>query len=208
VRPDMIGDAVVRRPTPLDPYPEPKPAEEQSGEHAGLLELGPDAIAILEGRTFMFSDSLGDVPPGSIGGLVHDDTRFLSRWELKLNGRRLSLLKSGTVDYYSAAFFVANRGLPGLRVHCLAGRRLRFVGSGVLEQIELTNSTPEPIRFELRLVCGATSPICSRSGLAFGTAERTHHEARPSVAPVPLRGARIPRRDDRQRRAQRDHRGC
>jgi hypothetical protein len=31
----------------------------------GPLELGPDAIAILEGRTFMFSGSVGDVPPTS-----------------------------------------------------------------------------------------------------------------------------------------------
>jgi glycogen debranching enzyme len=146
--------AVVQRPTPLDPYPDARPAELQGGE-LGPLELGPDAIAILEGRTFMFSDSLGDVPPGSTGGLVHDDTRFLSRWELKLNGRRLSLLKSDTVDYYSAAFFIANQDLAGLRANCVAGRRLRFVGDGVLEQIELTNSTPEPIHFELRLVCGA-----------------------------------------------------
>ncbi len=155
MRPDIAEDTVARRPTPLDPYPEPKPAEERRGEQAGLLELGPEAIAILEGRTFMFSDARGDVPPGSIGGLVHDDTRLLSRWELKLNGRPLSLLKSGTVDYYSAAFFVANQELPGLRANCLAGRRLRFVGNGVLEQIELTNPMPEPIRFELRLVCGA-----------------------------------------------------
>jgi len=155
VRPHIADGNVVRRPTPLDPYPVPKPTAERGGEHAGLLELGPDAIAILEGRTFMFSNSLGDVPPGSTGGLVHDDTRFLSRWELKLNGRRFSLLKSGTVDYYSAAFFIANQDQPGLRAHCLAGRRLRFVGSGVLEQIELTNSTPGPIHFELRLVCGA-----------------------------------------------------
>ena len=28
----------------------------------------------------MFSDSCGDVAPGSIGGLVHEDTRFVSRW--------------------------------------------------------------------------------------------------------------------------------
>jgi glycogen debranching enzyme len=151
----VTGVADARRPTPLDPYPEPRPPEEGRGEQAGSVELGPDAIAILEGRTFMFSDSLGDVPPGSVGGLVHDDTRFLSRWELRLNGRRLALLKSRTVDYYSAAFFVANQDLPGLRANCLSGRRLRFVGSGMLEQFEFTNSTPEPIRFELRLACGA-----------------------------------------------------
>ena len=34
----------------------------------------------------MFSDSRGDVAPGSIGGLVHEDTRFVSRWELRLDG--------------------------------------------------------------------------------------------------------------------------
>jgi len=56
---------------------------------------------------FVVSDSRGDVSPGSIGGLVHEDTRFVSRWELRLDGRPLSLLKSGLVDYDSAAFFLA-----------------------------------------------------------------------------------------------------
>ena len=60
----------------------------------------------------MFSNSVGDVPPRSIGGFVHDDTRFLSRWELTLNGRPLSLLKSGTVNYYSAALFITNETCP------------------------------------------------------------------------------------------------
>jgi glycogen debranching enzyme len=152
---ELGGAVAARRPTPLDPYPAPRPPEERGGGQPSPLELGPEAIAILEGRTFMFSDSVGDVPPGSIGGLVHDDTRFLSRWELTLNGRPLTLLKSGTVDYYSAAFFVSNPDLPGLRANCVAGRRLRFVGSGVLEQIGLANSTAEPVRFELRLACGA-----------------------------------------------------
>jgi glycogen debranching enzyme len=103
----------------------------------------------------MFSNSVGDVPPHSVGGFVHDDTRFLSRWELTLNGRPLSLLKSGTVDYYSAALFVTNPDLPGLQANCLAGRRLRFVGTGILEQISFVNSTIEPVQFELRLACGA-----------------------------------------------------
>jgi glycogen debranching enzyme len=144
----------VRRRTPLDPYPVPRPPEDRADDQTGPLELGPEAIAILEGRTFMFSDSVGDVPPRSTGGFVHEDTRFLSRWELTINGRPLSLLKSGTVDYYSAAFFVTNPELPGLRANCLAGRRLRFVGSGVLEKIEFANSSVDPVRFEVRLGCG------------------------------------------------------
>ena len=98
--------AFERRPTPRDPYPQPRPPSAGADERPRPVELGPDAIAVLEGRTFMFSDSLGDVAPGSVGGLVHEDTRFLSRWELRLDGAPLSLLKSEPVDYDSAAFFL------------------------------------------------------------------------------------------------------
>jgi glycogen debranching enzyme len=117
-------------------------------------ELGPDAIAILEGRTFMYSDSVGDVPEGSIGGLVHADTRFLSRWVLTLNGARLLVLRSGTVDHYSAAFFLTNPELPRLSANTVGVRRLRFVGGGLHEQIELESFAEEPLSLELRLAAG------------------------------------------------------
>ena len=142
-----------RRPTPLDPYPEPRPPERRSGRPP--RDLGPDAIAILEGRTFMVSDAVGDVPPDSVGGLVHEDTRFVSRWELTLGDRPLSLLKSAQTDYDSAEFFVTNGELPGLRANTVALRRLRFVGSGALEQLSVFNTGSDLIRFELRLACGA-----------------------------------------------------
>ena len=88
--------ATGRRRTPLDPYPEPRPQETGREDESRPSELGADAVSILDGRTFMFSDALGDVCAGSTGGLVHEDTRFLSRWELSLCGGRLSLLKSST----------------------------------------------------------------------------------------------------------------
>jgi glycogen debranching enzyme len=146
--------AVGRRPTPLDPYPEPR-RKQESVAGSPASELGPDAVAILEGRTFMVSDSLGDVPAGSVGGLLHEDTRFVSRWELTVAGRPLSLLKAGEVDYDSAAFFLTNPDLPGLGANGLAVRRLRLVGDGAFEQISVFNTGPEPVRFELRLSCGA-----------------------------------------------------
>src|SRR5262249_3777317 len=98
--------AAAQRPTPLHPYPVSKRAEERRIEKKPPVDLGPDSIAILEGRTFMCSNALGDVPPGSIGGLLHNDTRFLSRWELTLGGKPLKLLKSAVVDYYDASFFL------------------------------------------------------------------------------------------------------
>jgi glycogen debranching enzyme len=146
-----------QRPTPLDPYPRQQAPEKRDDKKAYPPELGTDAIAILEGRTFMLSNSLGDVPPGSIGGLLHKDTRFVSGWELTLAGHPLSLLKSAVVDYYSAAFFLTNPDLPalGIRANTVAVRRMRFVGSGVAEQIVVLNSSATRAHVELRLRCSA-----------------------------------------------------
>ena len=83
-------DGAARRPTPLDPYPEPRQEEGSGDEKSYPPEMGTDAIAILEGRTFMLSDASGNVPAGSTGGLLHHDTRFVSRWELTLDGQPLS----------------------------------------------------------------------------------------------------------------------
>jgi hypothetical protein len=133
-----------------------RPHGENGDEKAYPPELGTDSIAILEGRTFMCSNSLGDVPPGSIGGLLHDDTRFISGWELLLQGKPLSLLKSAVVDYYSASFFLTNPDLPkcGLRANSTAVRRLRFVGNGFSEEISARNSSAQTVHIELRLRCG------------------------------------------------------
>jgi len=144
-----------RRPTPLDPYPQPRAAGAGEDERPRPIELGPDAIAVLEGRTFMFSDARGDVVPGSVGGLVHEDTRFVSRWELRLDGRPLLLLKADPIAYDSAAFFLTNPDTSRLRAHSVAVRRLRLVSDGALEQLAVYNTSSEPISCELRLRCGA-----------------------------------------------------
>jgi len=145
------------RPTPLNPFPQAKADAQIREDKAYPPEIGADSIAILEGRTFMCSSALGDIPPRSIGGLVHNDTRFVSRWELTLAGRPLSLLKSKVVDYYSASFFLTNPDLPalGLRANSVVVRRLRFVGNGVVEQIVALNAAAETIHLELVLGCGA-----------------------------------------------------
>ena len=168
--------AVERRPTPLDPYPQPRPPPTGEDERPRPTELGPDAIAVLDGRTFMVSDSCGDVALGSIGGLVHEDTRFVSRWELRLDRRPLSLLKSEPVEYDSAAFFLTNPDTPRLRAHSVAVHRLRLVGDGALEQITVFNTSSESINCELRLLCGADfadlfeikSGVRDRSGSIVG----------------------------------------
>jgi len=146
----------TKRPTPADPMPGVTTDQSiPSSEGRNLPpELGTDSIAILEGRSFMYSDGVGDVPGGSIGGLVHADTRFLNRWSLTVNGRPLLALRAGPVDYYSAAFFLTNDQMPGLMPNSIAVRRFRFVGGGLHERVEVQNFASTPLRIELRLATG------------------------------------------------------
>ncbi len=146
----------TRRPTPADPMPAVAPDQRIPSATVRKLppELGADAIAVLEGQSFMYSNAIGDVPGGSIGGLVHDDTRFLSRWELTINGAPLLVLGSEMVDHYSAAFFLTNPDLPGLMGNTVGVRRQRFVGDGLHERIDLESFADEPVLIELRLAVG------------------------------------------------------
>ena len=64
-------------------------------------------LTILEGSTFCVSDELGDISEPTMGFFA-DDTRFLSRWVLTINGARPLMLSSRKVEYYSAAFFLRN----------------------------------------------------------------------------------------------------
>src|SRR4051812_46542016 len=148
--------ASVARATPANPMPGVTTDARVPGSMERSLppELGPDALAVLEGRSFMFSDSVGDVPGETIGGLVHGDTRFLNKWVLTVNGSRLLVLRSRVVDHYSAAFFLTNGELPGLPANSLALRRLRFVGNGLHEQIHLQSFLNTPVHLEVRLAIG------------------------------------------------------
>jgi glycogen debranching enzyme len=147
----------VRRATPADPMPGVTQDESSPSSEGRKLppELGPGAVAVTEGRSFMYSDSAGDVPPGSIGGLVSEDTRLLSRWALLVNGARLLTLRSGLAEPYWAAFFLTNPTLPGLRANTIGVRRLRLLGDGLRERIEVQSFAHEAIEVELRLATGA-----------------------------------------------------
>jgi glycogen debranching enzyme len=105
-------------------------------------------LTILEGSTFCICDEIGDLRAG--GGLFADDTRFLSRFELTIDGERPLLLSSGRVEYFSAAFYLRNR--PGsLELDTLAIARERFVGPGLTENVRVRNVSMSAVSFELSL---------------------------------------------------------
>src|SRR3972149_7493459 len=119
-----MGGPGGARPTPADPMPGAREAAGvPSAKRVLPPELGTDAIAVPEGRAFFYSDERGDVPKGSIGGFVRNDTRFIGTWVLTLDGQTLPVLRSHEVDYYSAGFFVTNPQLPAVPQNTASTRR-------------------------------------------------------------------------------------
>jgi glycogen debranching enzyme len=111
------------------------------------------ALTILEGSTFCVSDERGDISD-PVMGLFADDTRFLSRWILTINGQRPLKLSSDKVEYYSAAFYLRNPVAGGLEQDVLSIGRDRFIGDGMQEHIVVQNHAPHPVEFELALEVG------------------------------------------------------
>ena len=111
------------------------------------------AITILEGSNFCISDENGDFP-FTTSGLYAFDTRFLSRLELTINGARPLLLSAGKAEYYSAAYFLRNPPVEGLRQDSVSIARHRFVGEGMQDRFIVQNQTRKPVALELALAFG------------------------------------------------------
>ena len=107
-------------------------------------------LRILEGATFCICDEVGDLHHEG-EGLFAQDTRFLSRFRLTINGKRPLLLSSGKIEYFSAAFFMRNPLAGGLDQDVLSIRRERFVGEGMQDSFAVQNQGMEPIEFDLEL---------------------------------------------------------
>jgi glycogen debranching enzyme len=116
---------------------------------------GLDSIQILEGSTFMLSDLRGDVDEDSLTGLFHEDTRYLNRFVLTVDGKRPLVLSSAAPDYGSAAFFLTNPALDGIPAKSLSIQRYRSIGDGLTEVLVLHNHGNVEVELEVRLSCGA-----------------------------------------------------
>ena len=112
-------------------------------------------FTVLESSTFCVSDQCGDIyQPHE--GFFHEDTRFLSRFELTIDGARPLLLSSGKVDYYSAAFWLRNPVTTGLEQDELSVSRRRFVSRVAMqEQIDIENHTNRCVTFVVGLELAA-----------------------------------------------------
>ncbi len=108
------------------------------------------ALTILEGSTFCVCDGHGDIDEPTMG-LFADDTRFLSRCLLTVNGARPLFLSCGKPEYFSAGFFLRNPIAGGLRQDELSIVRERFVGDGMQDRMIVQNHASRRVELELAL---------------------------------------------------------
>ncbi len=123
---------------------------------------------IKEGDLFLVADEEGNVSAGEPGtgggpgqmGLFSRDTRFLSRYELTLEGRRPVLLASDASRNYISSVQLTNAEmiLPGgqpLPRESIFLRRTRFLNRQLYERIEVSNFNLFPVKLGLELRLGS-----------------------------------------------------
>jgi len=116
---------------------------------------------IKNGDLFLTSDASGDIRPGSAHGLYMSDTRFLSRMELTINGKRPMLLFSAADENVLARIRLTNEhdesdGRVRLWRETVEIVRERFIHGGVLyETIRMKNFATKPVAFELGMAFDA-----------------------------------------------------
>lgn len=105
--------------------------------NVGRLAAG-SGITIVEGDAFVVSDPVGDIRPGTVDGLYHRDTRFLSGFRLRVNGLPPDRLAGMPVDAFSARIYLRPAGATASSAPVVIERR-RFIGDGLHEDIVVTN---------------------------------------------------------------------
>jgi glycogen debranching enzyme len=119
--------------------------------------MARDEIAILDGSTFLVCNERGDIDasPDQPHGFFYRDTRFLSRWTLRANGRPLDVLSTDETAYFAAQVFLVPPGGDVNENPSTSIIRKRTVGDGFHEDVTVINHDPVPLELELRFEAGS-----------------------------------------------------
>jgi glycogen debranching enzyme len=149
--------------------------------------MNTELVQILEGNTFVVSDSGGDIEasPTDPTGLFSFDTRFLSHWVLTVNGQRLSPLSTDDLHYYQARFFLVPGSGTVYVDSQLSVIRLREVANGFHEELRVLNHQNEPVRLEIRI--DAASDFADLFEVKDALAKKGEYSAEPAPSCLVLR---------------------
>ena len=107
------------------------------------IKVGPSTVTINRDDRVLVCQADGRIESDSEEGFFARDTRFVSGWELLVNGRQPVLLNSSPVQFYSARFEFTNDAMidPAGPIdrQCLSIRLDRTVSGGIHEDLDITN---------------------------------------------------------------------
>jgi glycogen debranching enzyme len=119
------------------------------------IKVGPPVLTINQGTTFMVTDERGEILAGTDQGVFANDTRFLSYYQLFINGLPWELLTSAAVNYYAVRVELANPLVPtddhDVAAHDIGLTVRRRVAEGIHEDLDLTNYSQQPVHFQLEI---------------------------------------------------------
>jgi glycogen debranching enzyme len=120
------------------------------------VQVGPPLVTINRGNTFLVTELDGSITDATDQGLFSSDTRYISRYQLYVDGYRWTLLNSGAISYCASRAYLTNP-LVETRRGSLAGGVLglsvgRTAGEGIHEDIDIRNYSQERASFNLELL--------------------------------------------------------
>ena len=120
-----------------------------------LVQIGPPQISIHQGQTVLISDPDGQINWPSERGLYFLDTRVVSSWAVYANGETWELLNGGAITYYAARIFLTNRSFAtengAIPPRTLGFTISRWIGGGMHEDLDITNNSMKPVKFQLEI---------------------------------------------------------
>jgi glycogen debranching enzyme len=113
-------------------------------------------LSVLDGSTFVLGDRLGDVraDEGREHGFFCEDTRFISRWQLRVGQTPLELLSLHQSAHFDAQFFLTPTVGPDDQAPCSIVRH-RLVDHVWMEEVTVTNHLHEASRLRVVLEVAA-----------------------------------------------------
>jgi glycogen debranching enzyme len=109
-------------------------------------------LSVLDGSTFVVGDRLGDVraDEGREHGFFSADTRFISRWALRVGAAPLELLSLHQSAHFDAQFFLTPTVGPDEQAPCSIVRH-RLVDHVWMEEVTVTNHQHQTSRLHVVL---------------------------------------------------------
>ena len=119
------------------------------------IQVGPSAVTINRNDRFVVCQPDGRISDAAAEGFFARDTRFVSGWDLLVNGRRPVLLNASPIQFFSSRFEFTNGPTVDesgpIELHSLSIRVDRTVSEGVHEDYTLVNYGRRPVRLTIEI---------------------------------------------------------